>query len=194
MILLLVLVSACAGTKPPPHPTHYTPQVRMEIHADTTFTLHERGLIKMAVDTMRDQTGAFVDVSVVFDLNFESMESLKMNVDRNTLARVGSDAKGLDKTTLGYCIANFDDLELVRSAKAALIYDRLPSDKVWVHVAMHEILHMIRLRHIAVDRTIMFAYTPVSGNNIIMCMTPQDMQELCLTHGCNVVEMKPCNP
>lgn len=193
IMLMVGLVSACASAKVP-HPTHYTPQVRMEIHADSSFTSHERELIVVAVDTMRDQTGAFVDVNVVFDLNFDSMESLKRHANDNTLVRIGSDAKGLDKTTLGYCTTNYDDLEMSRSAKAALVYDRLSNDKVWIHVAMHEILHMVRLRHIDVNRTIMFAYTPASGNSIVTCMTSQDMDELCLTHGCNVAAMKPCNP
>ncbi len=189
----LCLLVACGS--PSKHPSHYTSQVRMVIHADTSFTPRERGLIMTAVETMRDQTLDFVEITMLFDLDFDSMDSLNSNKNSNTLVRLLSvDAKGVEKNALGYCTTNFDDLDLDRVARAALIYDRLPSDKVWIHVAMHEMLHMIRLQHIDTSQTIMYATTPIVGNDIVTCMTPQDMQELCFTHGCDVKIMKPCKP
>lgn len=194
LVLALCLLTACSST-PAKHPSHYTSQVRMTIHADTSFTPHERELIMTAVETMRDQTFDFVEITMIFDLDFDSMDSLKQNKNSNTLVRLlSSNAKGIENNTLGYCTTNFDDLDFVHTARAALIYDRLPGDKVWIHVAMHEMLHMIRLQHIPAPQTIMYATTPVVGNDIITCMTPQDMQELCLTHGCNPAVTKPCKP
>lgn len=172
-------------------PTHVVPQVRMEIHADTSFTAHERELILKAAQQMNEQTNGFLEYRIVFDLNFDSIETLrKYSGKRNILTRVHSSAKDIEKKTLGYCIVNFNDLDLNNPARAALIYDRLPSDEAWIHVAMHEMLHMVRLQHIVDAKSIMYESTPV--HNSLTCMTNSDMVELCTVHGCVLSVMKPC--
>lgn len=194
--LVFILVMGCGS--PEPRMTHVVPQVRMEIHGDTTFTLHERNLIVLATTRMREQTRGFVDVNVTFDLDFDSIQSLREHVGHNTLVRVDSSAPDLQDTkelkTIGYTYVNYKDLDFNNPTKGALVHDRLKSDDAWVHVAMHEMLHMIRLQHIPTIKTVLYRSIPIEGKNIVTCMTSQDMEELCAVHGCDLKAMKPCNP
>lgn len=188
--LACVLCVACVV--PTPRAVHVVPHVRMEVHADTAFTPRERKAIFTARDRMFEQTSGFLDFTVIFDLDFDSISSLREHSGHNTLVRVDSSAPDLEKSTIGYCMVNFKDLDFNNPTKAALVYDRLPTDDAWVHVAMHEMMHMVRLRHVGVSKSIMYASTPVVGSNIVTCMTERDMVELCAVHGCDLAAMKPC--
>lgn len=191
ILFFFVLCSACA-TAPPPRTVHIIPQVKMQIYADTSFTDSERIAINEAVQNLYEQTSSFVDIKISYELDFHSMDSLREHSRHNILVRVDSSAKDLGNDTIGYCIVNFRDLDFSNPTKIALVHDRLPLREAWIHVAMHEILHAIRLQHIPEDRTIMYRTTPVAGNGIITCLTSYDMRELCEVHGCDLRAMKPC--
>lgn len=188
--ILFGTLAACAP-RPPARPTHVVPQLRLMVHADTAFTNRERFLILKSAENIRRQTNDFLAYSIVFDLDFSSMQSLKANVGENTIVRIHSSAEGLDSNTLGYCNVSMEDLDLNNPSKIALVHDRLTNDDVMVHVAMHEMLHMARLQHIGTVHSIMYPTTPVVGH-VILCMTKADFIELCTVHGCDVDAMVQC--
>lgn len=196
--LLLCLTAACSVITKPPRVVHVVPQISMTIHADTAFTLHERALIVLAAQRMKEQTNDFVNVDVLFDLDFDSMESLKEHSKHNIMTRIDSSAPGLEDSpmakTIGYCIVNFNDLDFNNPIKIALVHDRLITDDAWVHVAMHEMLHALRQQHIAEPKSIMYKSTPVAGSTIVTCLVRKDMEEICEVHGCDDAAMKPCEP
>lgn len=194
VVLLCLALTACGTVLPQSRVTHVVPRVRMDIHADTSFTSRERILINEASTRMFSQTNGFVGVDVVFDLDFNSNESLRDHVAQNIMVRVDQTAEGLEKSTLGYCYTNYKDLDFNNPIKIALVYDRLPTDEAWIHVAMHEMLHAIRAQHISEPQSILYKTTPTVGPNIVTCLTHEDMVEICTVHGCDLAAMKPCSP
>jgi hypothetical protein len=169
----------------------------MDIHADVSFTERERGFILEATTRMYEQTRGFVDVNVVFDLNFDDMDSLRQHAKDNIMTRI--DHTGLDKeddpegVIIGYCSVDFNDLSFNNPTRIALVYDRLPTEDSWIHVAMHEMLHALRQQHVAEPKSILFKSTPV-WTNIVTCLTASDMEEICEVHGCDLAAMLPCIP
>jgi hypothetical protein len=164
----------------------------MQIHGDTAFTPHERELIETAILNIRMETANFVDIHIDFDLDFDSMTSVSRNLRSNILVRVQGTNTKASKETLGYCIADFQDLSFDNPARATLIYDRLPNDASWIHVSMHEILHMIRLEHVDDFWSVMNDVTPVEGR-ISTCLSEADVIELCTVHGCDPAGMTTCD-
>lgn len=166
----------------------------MTIHADSSFTPHEQDLILTASERIASGTSDFLNVHILFDLEFDSISSLRKFSRENIMVRVSSLAADLDSATLGYCLVNFSDLDMNNPTKIALVYDRLVTDDVWIHVVMHEMLHALRHQHISEPKSIMYASTPVTGKEIVTCLTEDDVKEICTVHGCDMSAMKACKP
>jgi hypothetical protein len=133
----------------------------IELHADTAFSPRERGLIGEAALRLEHETGEALRFDIAYDFDFSSMDTLRMLSGAHALLRTtsASDAPAaveLDIVshgeTLGYT-------GLAAPNRVYLIVDRLDSDRLFLHTAMHEMLHVIGLGHLPDPRSLMHGST-----------------------------------
>lgn len=196
LLCLCFLVVACTPQRPPERPHRKVDQVVYAVHVDESFPPRERKLLVEATDRLRDQTSGFIDVRVVFDLDFDSNESLVLHEDDNLILRLDANhlPSGKQSTTvrtLAFTLVYMDDVDLMRQSVSYLVWDRLSDDTVFVHVAMHEMLHMLRIDHVAGSTSVMYPEAPTSGASL--CLSKEDAGEICFVHGCDVRRIHVCS-
>lgn len=74
--------------------------------------------------------------------------------------------------------------------RTTLVEDRLTDDELYVHVAMHEILHMVGLDHVKTESSIMFEVTNLTYQ--ATCMDKYDARELCRLLRCDPERLHYC--
>jgi len=131
--LLALVVSACCVTSTTVsiHP----PQAKatsFTTHVDTAFTPAERAAIVEATKEWERFSSGRVHIEAVFDLDFDSVETLKKFQDAPIIVRAESWMSILDDTPQGVLAWTNGKRQIV------LIVDRIPSFKP---VIMHEMGH-----------------------------------------------------
>lgn len=169
----------------------------MVYHADTAFKPEERRWISFATDNIREQTAGLLQVIVVYDLNFDSVLSLTEHARDDMLVRAPADAPYVlyeDTATsrlMGVVAGvDLDNYSMVTPKQVFLVADRFKNSDVFIHVAMHEMLHAFGLRHVTDPDSIMYAMTV--GSHPTLCMAEADAVELCRVNWCEADQLNYC--
>ncbi len=174
LLFLSHFLSGCTAALPPVHSA--TPPRFLGISADFTFTSHERELLSVAVQALRVQTAGQLELSLSYS-------------SEPNLLRVQSDYKDvvdLDASFKGF-VYGFTSMA---TGRMFLVDDRLKSDDMFIHTAMHEILHRVGLEHIVSTTSIMNWYT--NPNQHVTCMDRHDAVEFCRVLGCDAERLHYC--
>jgi hypothetical protein len=122
-------------------------------HGDAGFDARERALVGTAAALLTAETLGQVQVKVLFDLDFRDARLLARVQDAPLILRM----ELLDaKVGLADEIHHVQVLGWTSPPRAFLIPARLPDERVFIHVAMHEMLHVLGVLHVEDPRAIMF--------------------------------------
>lgn len=158
-LALLIVLCACCAPKPPAHarlpekaPDVTTVAVwrdfEVTLHVDKDFSDQGRTLIRAAADNVRRLTHDRARLSVVFDLDFESLTNLKEHQDAghslvigvlsnfDVVATIDASLKS-PGSVLAATVQLSNDSQVV-----FLILDRIPAEK-FESVTTHEFGHVI---------------------------------------------------
>lgn len=187
LLTLVLVVSTCvtlapnapeAGQGPP----FDAPGSVMTFHVDTSFTGPERDALQEAVNNLQAQTRGLLVARLIFDLDFNDIESLVVHRHEDILLRITSDSSkvdGYDSSTsklLGLTEQRDDGLTWVY-----IVADRLPEHRLFVAVTMHELLHAFGLGHVQ-EFGIMGAHA--NRHYVSNCLHAADVEEVCRVYGC----------
>lgn len=191
---VLAILSTCCG-KPPVLPDGgLVPKAAViEFHADTDFTPEERGNIDFSANVWNTQTNGQAKVTVVYDLDFGSVDSLKAAMDQNTIVRNHCDEDpNVDEGTLGWTPpwGGIHDPQ-GRHSRMMLCVDRMDEwgsktksgkDNYWRQTVIHEMGHALGLSHVAHPNALMF---PSIVPDRKACLKVPDLVEFCSMNVCN---------
>lgn len=183
--------------------------VRFTFHADVEFTADERAQIHAAVEKWREQTHGLADIQVVYDLDFNSISSLRGNVENHVILRLDEEADivkdfdcaharkagepcgaGVGPRVLGFVyppggVTNTEDGPM----RMGLVWDRMdPDGTVTMYgVVLHELGHALGISHLESRNSVMFP--SYSGKR---CLRTADLEAFCKVATCGNVQMLPC--
>lgn len=195
VFVAFIMLSACSSAPSVKFPRDlaFPVHVSKVFHADTSFNESERGVLNAVIAQINTQTNGVANLEIQFDLDWkegpvEDLENMERNA--NQIVKIGSgapivslmdNASSSHAVTLGYCKVNFDVPRAL--TKVYIIYDRINNTSALFHVAMHEILHSLRMKHVKDSNSIMFSTT--AQQNVSLCMNYTDMKEFCRVNRCN---------
>ena len=190
-MIVLILVMSC-GTSHVRRPVSvgmHNPTLRtMVLHADVTFKPEERKWIGIAANNIAEQSAGTLEVLVDYDLRFNNISILE-NGSQDFLVRAPADAPYVtyeDSNTsrlLGVVAGvDLDNYSTVGPKRIYLVADRLWTTTVFIHVAMHEMLHALGLRHVDDPDAVMFFQ--VQNSFPSTCLSKADAEELCRVNWC----------
>jgi hypothetical protein len=169
----------------------------MVLHADTGFMPAERRWISIAANNLREQTAGLVQVDVIYDLDWNSMQSIVSHRNGDMLIRAPEDApyvkyEDTDKTHLLGVVAVVDliNYSMVTPKQVYLVADRLPTQDMFVHVTMHEIGHALGMIHVDDEGAVMYYMT--ESIHPSTCFTVTDAAEFCRINWCEVSQLNYC--
>lgn len=146
--LLLVLISACATGAPEGDILqHCQKAVAMTFHGDVTFTPEEREAHARGTQGWKEFSSGLVNVSVIYDLDFNDMDSVRRYGYGPVVVRVGESNElviAQDKVTrerIGNQQAK--TLGWTSGVRIYLIWDRIPNMQ---GVFEHEVGHAVGMR------------------------------------------------
>lgn len=184
-------------------------RVTVVLHADVAFTKSERAALEWAAEVWRQQTQGLADIRIVYDLDFNSVSTLKANVDNNVLIRFTSDIELIQKMDCKHAEA----MELpcgtgegpkvlgfvyppggVNAAEQSpirmgIVSDRVTGDGRLEGVTLHELGHVLGIAHLKERSSIMF---PAYSDGRKACLKSPDLDAYCRAQACGSVAMKPC--
>lgn len=199
MKLSLLFISICSlgcANIAEIHNANSLPQetmVRVDLHGDVSFDAHERQIIQKAADTWYDYSNHYAKFNIRYDLNFDDMQSLKDNLNRNVLLRSDSTmniASMADKHVNGRVlsfVSHNPDFKF-GPQRLYIIRDRIKSDEDFYQLALHELGHLLWVKHVDDSHSVMY----VEHNKESSCLTKEDMKAFCQANGCNLEQMKWC--
>jgi hypothetical protein len=204
-LLTLTLVACHCGhtTKPRAVVTHDAPSVVHAFHGDVEFTAIERAIIAKAVESLEYQTAGLYRPSVVYDLNYDDINSLMLLRDAALVVRMQSDydvVRFIDEESggevLGMTLPHGMNGQGT-NPQVYLVADRLEDPARLEHVAMHEFLHAAGLDDIGPPGSVMSGATCHMSAGLqvcesIRCMTPADVAEFCRVNHCRSDELNGC--
>lgn len=194
-LTLLALSLACVTAPPPKAPvaTMGPCTVSLHFHGDIEFTPSERLDIESSMKAWKTATDGAACLSVVWDLNFDSMESVSAHEEDHVILKVNSMVsivQSLDELADGAVLGFVFPPGGVKTHKPVrlfLVYDRLTNRMG--EVSMHELGHTMGMQHTKDPWSVMyFASTPESPK----CLTRPDMAEFCRVNECNGHSVKVC--
>lgn len=202
-IAAMALAACCAPShvaKAPmaPPPTSLAVFRQAVFHGDTDFTPEERAYVEEALSRITYQTAGVAELSVVWDLDFESVSMLKEHLTHNIIIRWThsiSLVEGYHRDNgawlLGYSPG--DAFSHVDPARVHLVADSMAfiettHPEAFVTVSMHEVGHVLGLPHLGDEDVMRGGYR---GGHA--CFSPADLAAFCKTNTCGHVEMRPCD-
>ena len=165
--LLCVFLWGCAPYKP-----SVVPQLEMCVHADTEFTLYERHIIDEAVRALRVQTG--IEVEIIYDLDFEKLETLVMLVHEKKLTRVPESAPIV--TDIDFKVRGRVFGWTILERDMWLVWDRMSSERLMVHTVLHELLHGLGVDHVKDPQSVMYEVT--DGRHMAISLNESDREAI----------------
>lgn len=173
------------------------------MHGDVDFGKGERQAIEQAVANLARDTNGKLQIDLVWDLDFKDMVSLDRAHRGSDWVLIRKDGDPTQDPAIGQLVG-------ITSAEArvvALFYDRLTTEREWVHTSMHELLHAAGASHVCTIEMVGFpgcgtyddddvAMTsilfPMYDTNAPTCMSRADAAEFCRAAKCSVSELNYC--
>jgi hypothetical protein len=205
LFVLLLAFIGCAKPAPvkapevKPDVTTVAVTYPIHFHADTAFTPWERKEIVIAADTWRGATGGLADITVEFDLDMDSIISLKEHATEDLILKIDhespyvTDENGVWDGTWAFAppwggIHNRSEGPL----RVFLVYDYLIAAGIFRAVTIHEFGHSLGLSHVESPQAIMYAHASSKDANYPACITQADLSEFCRVNSCGTVKMYSC--
>jgi hypothetical protein len=209
-VLVLIAACGCVVAREPVRTSNQSTVTTIELHGDVAFTPEERASIKAAADIWRFQTNGLADVHLIWDLDPDSPTSIRKHA---------MDAVLLKRTSKSEIVQEYDDevcgpagqlfggcgvlgwvnvpggyLNKLESGEDVpgrwqmnLVGDRIEGRVT--NVAMHELGHMLGLRHVADSYALMYPRTMPYKR---ACLSKADLSEFCRVNQCGHTQMYAC--
>jgi len=215
VVLFLCFLLGCAGVHPAP--TQITSSqvvqkpatvadngISLTFHADTAFTFKEREAIRVATDQWFYQTGGNVNIHVIYDLDFGSLESLAVHFfgrhdlikrmeswmskiveeDEAAALRHGTWRGGPGAPVLYGQTSLFGGIHARKPGEpliVLLVADRLDYDyAMFEQVTMHELGHILGMEHTNRPGIMRSPFETAKRS----CLKAPDLDEFCAKNKC----------
>ena len=146
--LLCVFLCGCVQTVP----VSKVPHITLTVHADTEFDYHDRTVIARAVNELNTSVGC--SVSVVYDLDGGTLEALRFTTRMRKTHSSESLVGELDRKYGGVVFGWYSATGLV-----TIVRDRLWTDQMLEHTALHELMHAMGADHVRDPRAVLYWQT-----------------------------------
>ena len=143
----------------------------MRLHADVEFTEHERALLSWAVFSLREQSDGAIDVQLIYDLDGTPTRKprlVRAHSNESIFFLIEEQKNG---TLYGLALADS------AGPRAYLLADRIYDDRVFLHTAMHELLHLYGADHVSDPRAVLYVRTGARWFNGLD-LTDADREEI----------------
>ncbi len=196
LILCLFMATGCMAQVRPP---------TVSFHADTGFTAPERTCLEDSAKQWEDQTSGLVQFEYIYDYQTSNPLSVFSNMVNNRVVRWTSNTPLVVEmerqqtedpaepyTLLGMVTPSGGiHNSAFKSVEMRLIADRLTDPNICKLTAVHELGHILGLKHIESNvQNIMYPSVLPTRK---ACLKKDDLLFFCYLNDCANVEMKPCD-
>jgi len=201
-LILVVLSLSCVHHVRPPAPAKDVAQLRLRFHGDVDFGRGEREAIEQAGRNIAHDTAGIYQVSFVWDLDFKDMVSVD-RAHRDGWALIRKEGDPDKDPPMGKLVG----LTSVPARVMVLMYDRLETEKEWLHTTEHELLHAAGLGHVCTidmlgfpgcatfetdDDAMTALMFPMYDKTAPVCMNRGDRDEFCRVFNCDPKTLGGC--
>lgn len=198
---LTIMTGCCAHTAKPVTPATVAVVYPLHFHADVAFTPDERKTINQAAELWRHGTEGLAAISVDYDLDFNSVTSLKEHQENDVIIRGDSGMRVFQENgewdgTLGMA-PPWGGLHSRSEGpiRMVLVVDKMTELSVFLSTTVHEFGHTLGLSHVESPYAIMYAHRMRDEDlNHKVCLTQADLTEFCRVNTCGhkAVDMVGC--
>jgi hypothetical protein len=187
---LLFLLTLCCGPARYPDGASGTKPATIHWHVDTDFTAEERANLKFAVDAWKDQTQGLALMTLTYDLDFESVQSLQAH-EHDYLIIKGEGTRICDEPGLLGMAPPWGGIHSPTKEPTRLILctASFDSPNTWRQVAIHEMGHSLGLSHVPSPQALMYPNL-IRGRSA--CLKQPDLSEFCRVNDCRGKALHGC--
>lgn len=174
----------------PNTPPVVRPTIEVVMHGDTSFSPEERAIVSQAALEWNLATNNRAHFTVIWDLNFDSISSLRQHRTDNLVLRIDSNNPLAEKVDDGYrklmgAVVHTNPQEPQR---LYLLMDRLADYHKMMSVTAHELGHVLWLNHN--DNPSALMNISLHGSECLI--TRSDLQAFCQLYHCQVDDTRWC--
>lgn len=169
------------------------------LHMDTDFTTSERASAQEAVDLWRNQTSGLANITLVYDLDFNSLSNLQEHVAEGhhlvasmeswmSVVQSEDESNHCDGCVLGWMNAGGVHGVGHRPIHGAFVLDRIPADMLTA-IMVHEFGHVLGVPHVGAIQGVMY---PAAIRGRTACLKKPDLVAFCSVNECGNRKMYPC--